>query len=144
MGLKLWQRLKQKVFRMKKIILLFSFLLSVSSARAEEIKLICIFENGRDGNVNIDRSYEYYSLMTYDIIIILNEKKRSIDFLEHSRGKITEWNDQRIVVDRSSYSPELKRSISRIFTLNRYTGKLEHKINDLFMNYNCSKANKKF
>jgi hypothetical protein len=129
---------------MKKIILLFSFLLAVSSARAEEIKLICIFENGRDGHVNIDRSYEYYSLMTYDIIIILNEKKRSIDFLEHTRGKILEWSDQRIVVDRTSYSPELKRNISRIFTLNRYTGKLEHKLFESVLNYNCSKANKKF
>lgn len=129
---------------MKKILLLFSFLLAVSSAKAEEIKLICIFENGRDGHVNIDRSYEYYSLMTYDIIIILNEKKRSIDFLEHNSGKILEWSDQRIVVDRTSYSPELKKNISRIFTLNRYTGKLEHKLLGSVLNYNCSKANKKF
>ena len=129
---------------MKKILLLFSFLLAASSVRAEEIKLICIFENGRDGHVNIDRSYEYYSLMTYDIIIILNEKKRSIDFLEHNSGKILEWSDQRIVVDRTSYSPELKKNISRIFTLNRYTGKLEHKLLGSVLNYNCSKANKKF
>jgi hypothetical protein len=129
---------------MKKILLLFSFLLAVSSAKAEEIKLICIFENGRDGHVNIDRSYEYYSLMTYDIIIILNEKKRSIDFLEHNSGKILEWSDQRIVVDRTSYSPELKKNISRIFTLNRYTGKLEHKLLGSVLNYNCNKANKKF
>jgi hypothetical protein len=129
---------------MKKILFLFSFLLVVSSAKAEEIKLICIFENGRDGHVNIDRSYEYYSLMTYDIIIILNEKKRSIDFLEHNSGKILEWSDQRIVVDRTSYSPELKKNISRIFTLNRYTGKLEHKLLGSVLNYNCSKANKKF
>ena len=104
---------------MKKIFFLLSFLLAVSSARANEIKLICIFESGRDGHVNIDPSYEYYSLMTYDIIIILNEKKRSIDFLEHSSGKILEWSDQRIIVDRTSYSPELKKNISRIFTLNR-------------------------
>ena len=129
---------------MKKILLLFSFLLAVSSAKAEEIKLICVFENGRDGHVNIDRSYEYYSLMTYDIIIILNEKKRSIDFLEHNSGKILEWSDQRIVVDRTSYSPELKKNISRIFTLNRYTGKLEHKLLGSVLNYNCNKANKKF
>ena len=129
---------------MKKILLLFSFLLTVSSARSEEIKLICVFENGRDGHVNIDRSYEYYSLMTYDIIIILNEKKRSIDFLEHTSGKILEWSDQRIVVDRTSYNPELKKNISRIFTLNRYTGKLEHKLLGSVLNYNCSKANKKF
>ena len=129
---------------MKKILLLFSFLLAASSVRAEEIKLICIFENGRDGHVNIDRSYEYYSLMTYDIIIILNEKKRSIDFLEHTSGKILEWSDQRIVVDRTSYNPELKKNISRIFTLNRYTGKLEHKLLGSVLNYNCSKANKKF
>ena len=99
---------------MKKILLLFSFLLAVSSAKAEEIKLICIFENGRDGHVNIDRSYEYYSLLTYDIIILLDEKKRSINFLEHNSGKILEWSDQRIIVDRTSYSPELKKNISRI------------------------------
>ena len=129
---------------MKKTLLLFSFLLAVSSAKAEEIKLICVFENGRYGHVNIYRSYEYYSLMTYDIIIILNEKKRSIDFLEHNSGKILEWSDQRIVVDRTSYSPELKKNISRIFTLNRYTGKLEHKLLGSVLNYNCSKANKKF
>ena len=129
---------------MKKILLLFTFLLAVSSAKAEEIKLICIFENGRDGHVNIDRSYEYYSLLTYDIIILLDEKKRSINFLEHNSGKILEWSDQRIIVDRTSYSPELKKNISRIFTLNRYTGKLEHKLLGSVLNYNCNKANKKF
>jgi hypothetical protein len=130
---------------MKKIILFFSFLLfAASNARAEEVKLNCIFANGRDGHRNIDPSYEYYSLMTYDIIILLDEKKRSIDFLEHNNGKIIEWNDQRIIVDRSSYSPELKKTIDRIFTLNRYTGKLEHKLLGSVLNYNCSKANKKF
>ena len=129
---------------MKKILLLFSFLLAVSSAKAEGVKLICVFENGRDGHVNIDPSYEYYSLLTYDIIILLDEKKRSINFLEHNSGKILEWSDQRIIVDRASYSPELKKNISRIFTLNRYTGKLEHKLLGSVLNYNCSKANKKF
>ena len=78
------------------------------------------------------------------LALILNEKKRSIDFLEHNSGKILEWSDQRIVVDRTSYSPELKKNISRIFTLNRYTGKLEHKLLGSVLNYNCSKANKKF
>ena len=130
---------------MKKIILFFSLLLfATSNLRAEGVKLICVFENGRDGHVNIDPSYEYYSLLTYDIIILLDEKKRSINFLEHNSGKILEWSDQRIIVDRTSYSPELKKNISRIFTLNRYTGKLEHKLLGSVLNYNCNKANKKF
>jgi len=130
---------------MKKIILFLSLLFALPNANAEEIKLNCIFESGLDGQRSINPSYQGYSTITRDVVILLDEKKRSIVFLEFGPGKITEWNDQKIIVDHSSYDQYLRKTISRISTLSRYSGKMERIIlGDTILNYNCNKANKKF
>ncbi len=127
---------------MKKLlgILVLGLLLS-SNAYAKIISLSCMFNNAYDGGVFVDPSNEIYSHISEDVTVFLDYDNKHINGLD-----TPVWNDNKIV-------GKLHRNLSGVIlnttlTLNRNTGKLKQEITGKYgtttINFNCSKAKKKF
>ena len=128
---------------MKKLlaIMVLGLLLS-SNAYAKVVLLSCIFQNAYDGGNLIKPSNELYGYISEDASISLDYDNESINNL------ITPvWNENEII---GTLNRTLEGGINlrTTLTLNRNTGKLKQEITGKYgtttINFNCSKAKKKF
>ena len=122
---------------------LLSYIPEKKSSNASDafITLSGIFKDAYDGGIFVDPSNEIYSVISKDASFTLDYNNKLL-----SGVKASVWNNNKIV---AKWRRDLKGIIIvTTFTLYRNTGKLKQEVTGKYgtttINFNCSKAKKKF